>query len=62
MNDTGTARAESPDDRKSEAKIRLVRTEKTFQVRGQEIEALLPTDLDIRPHEFIALVGGAAAA
>ena len=57
MNDMSTARAEGPDDQMAEAKIRLVRTEKTFQVRGQEIEALLPTDLDIRPHEFIALVG-----
>jgi NitT/TauT family transport system ATP-binding protein len=57
MNDMSSAHAESPDGRMAEPKIRLVRAEKTFQVRGQEIEALLPTDLDIRPHEFIALVG-----
>src|SRR2546423_15721406 len=54
MNDMTTARAA---DAGTSAKIRLLRAEKTFQVRGQAIEALHPTDLDIRPHEFIALVG-----
>ena len=40
-----------------DAKIRIVGARKTFQVRGSNIEALQPTDLDIRPQEFIALVG-----
>src|SRR4029077_13663996 len=57
MNDMTTARAVAADAGTPAAKIRLLRAEKTFQVRGQDIEALHPTDLDIRPHEFIALVG-----
>src|SRR5205085_9880687 len=59
MNDMTTERAGAADaaDAETSAKIRLLRAEKTFQVRGQGIEALHPTDLDIRPHEFIALVG-----
>jgi NitT/TauT family transport system ATP-binding protein len=41
----------------ADPKIRLRGATKTFQVRGTDVEALQPTDLDIRPHEFIALVG-----
>jgi NitT/TauT family transport system ATP-binding protein len=57
MNGMTTARAVAAGAGTPAAKIRLLRAEKTFQVRGQDIEALHPTDLDIRPHEFIALVG-----
>src|SRR3954464_958482 len=57
MNDMGTARAIAAEAETAAAKIRLLHAKKTFQVRGQDIEALHPTDLDIRPHEFIALVG-----
>jgi NitT/TauT family transport system ATP-binding protein len=39
------------------AKIQLVGAAKCFQVRGQDIQALLPTDLEIRKEEFVALVG-----
>jgi NitT/TauT family transport system ATP-binding protein len=56
MNDTAAARAVAAAGTPV-AKIRLLRAEKTFQVRGQDIEAVHPTDLDIFPHEFIALVG-----
>jgi NitT/TauT family transport system ATP-binding protein len=57
MDDMTSARAVAADAGTAAAKIRLLRVEKTFQVRGQDIEALHPTDLDIRPREFIALVG-----
>ena len=57
MNDLTPARAVAADAGTPAAKIRLLCAEKTFQVRGQDIEALHPTDLDIRPHEFMALVG-----
>jgi NitT/TauT family transport system ATP-binding protein len=57
MNDPAAARAVAAAAGTPVAKIRLLRAEKTFQVRGQHIEAVQPTDLDIRPHEFIALVG-----
>lgn len=57
MNDMPPARAIDADAGPSTAKIRLVHTAKTFQVRGANVEALQPTDLDIRPREFIALVG-----
>src|SRR6059058_3822477 len=56
MNAGALARA-STDTTISGAKIRLLGAAKTFQVRGTQVEALQPTDLDIRPHEFIALVG-----
>ncbi|MEA2876035.1 MAG: sulfonate transport system ATP-binding protein [Hyphomicrobiales bacterium] len=57
MNTMAAARAVAAAAGTPVAKIRLLRAEKTFQVRGQGIEAVHPTDLDIRPHEFIALVG-----
>jgi sulfonate transport system ATP-binding protein len=57
MNDMSTARAIAAEAETAAVKIRLLHAKKTFQVRGQDIEALHPTDLDIRPHEFIALVG-----
>jgi NitT/TauT family transport system ATP-binding protein len=57
MNDMASTRAVAADAGTPAGKIRLLRAEKTFQVRGQAIEALHPTDLDIRPQEFIALVG-----
>ena len=39
------------------AKIRLVGAGKTFQVRGTELEALKPIELDVAREEFVALVG-----
>src|SRR6185312_12298547 len=57
MNDMSTARAVAVKPGTPEPKIRLLGASKRFQVRGQDIQALEPTDLDIRPHEFIALVG-----
>src|SRR4051812_9583671 len=57
MNDMSTARPIAVEAETAAVKIRLLQAKKTFQVRGQDIEALHPTDLDIRPHEFIALVG-----
>jgi len=57
MNRMIPARAVDADAGTSTAKIRLLRAAKTFQVRGENIEALQPSDLDIRPREFIALVG-----
>ena len=57
MNEMTLARIETPGIAVANAKIRLLGIEKTFHVRGQHIEALYPTDLDIRRHEFIALVG-----
>ncbi len=39
------------------SKMSLEAVSKTFHVRGQVIEALQPTDLDIRKQEFVALVG-----
>ncbi|MBV8169035.1 MAG: ABC transporter ATP-binding protein [Alphaproteobacteria bacterium] len=30
---------------------------KNFQVRGQTIRALQPVDIEVQPHEFVALVG-----
>jgi NitT/TauT family transport system ATP-binding protein len=57
MNDMSPARAVDADAGTSTAKIRLLQAAKTFQVRGENIEALQPSDLDIRPREFIALVG-----
>lgn len=39
------------------AKITIAGASKTFHVRGQTIRALLPTDLEIREREFVALVG-----
>ncbi len=57
MNDMTPARAIDADAGTSSAKIRLVQAAKTFQVRGANIEALQPSDLGIRPREFIALVG-----
>src|SRR5436853_3049128 len=56
MSAVALARA-STDTAMPGAKIRLLGAAKTFQVRGTQVEALQPTDLDIRPHEFIALVG-----
>ena len=41
----------------AEAKIRLLGTGKKFQVRGTEIEALRPVDLEVGREEFVALVG-----
>ena len=38
-------------------KIRLQGVAKQFDVRGTVIDALQPTDLEVRPHEFVALVG-----
>jgi len=38
-------------------KVRLAGTGKRFLIRGQEIRALQPTDLEVRPEEFVALVG-----
>jgi NitT/TauT family transport system ATP-binding protein len=57
MNETTLAPIPMPGAQSSDAKIRLMGAHKTFQVRGSNIEALQPTDLDIRPQEFIALVG-----
>ena len=39
------------------AKIRLAGASKRFPVRDGELEALQPTDLAVRPQEFVALVG-----
>jgi NitT/TauT family transport system ATP-binding protein len=41
----------------AEAKIHLSGAGKRFQARGQEIEALQPTELRIRPEEFLTLIG-----
>ena len=49
MNDMRPARAVDADAGTSTAKIRLLQAAKTFQVRGENIEALQPSDLDIRP-------------
>jgi ABC-type nitrate/sulfonate/bicarbonate transport system ATPase subunit len=38
-------------------KIRLAGVGKRFATRGQEIEALRPTDMAVRAREFVALVG-----
>ena len=57
MNDMTPTRAVDTDAGTLTAKIRLSQAAKTFQVRGANIEALQPSDLDIRPREFIALVG-----
>src|SRR5215470_14404378 len=57
MNQTSLAPPTVPGVQARDAKIRIVGACKTFQVRGANIEALQPTDLDIRPQEFIALVG-----
>ena len=57
MNDMTPGRAIEVGAGPSTAKIRLLQACKTFQVRGSSIEALQPSDLDIRPREFIALVG-----
>jgi len=57
MNDMTPTRAVDADAGTLTAKIRLSQAAKTFQVRGANIEALQPSDLDIRPREFIALVG-----
>src|SRR5450432_2993673 len=38
-------------------KVRLAGVGKSFVVRGQETQALLPVDLAVRPEEFVALVG-----
>jgi NitT/TauT family transport system ATP-binding protein len=38
-------------------KIRLAGAGKRFATRGREVEALRPTDLEIWPKEFVALVG-----
>jgi NitT/TauT family transport system ATP-binding protein len=57
MNAMSLAPAAVPGIQARDAKIRIVGARKTFQVRGSNIEALQPTDLDIRPQEFIALVG-----
>jgi NitT/TauT family transport system ATP-binding protein len=57
MNDMSTARAVAAKPETPDSKIRLLGASKRFLVRGQDIQALQPTDLDIRPHEFIALVG-----
>jgi NitT/TauT family transport system ATP-binding protein len=38
-------------------KVRLVGVSRDFAVRGTTIRALLPTDLHVRPMEFVALVG-----
>jgi NitT/TauT family transport system ATP-binding protein len=38
-------------------KVRLVGASRDFAVRGTTIQALLPTDLHVRPTEFVALVG-----
>ncbi len=43
-----------PDDGE---KVRLAGVGKRFATRGQEIEALRPTDLAVRAQEFVALVG-----
>jgi NitT/TauT family transport system ATP-binding protein len=40
-----------------DAKIRLAGVAKRFAVRGQTVDALQPIDLEVRPHEFVALVG-----
>ena len=49
------ARAQARDA--AAAKIRLVGAGKTFQVRGTEVEALQPVDLEVGREEFVALVG-----
>ena len=41
----------------AEAKIRLHGAGKTFAVRGTEVEALQPVDLEVGREEFVALVG-----
>jgi len=41
----------------AETKIRLVGAAKTFRVRGSELEALRPVDLEVGREEFVALVG-----
>jgi NitT/TauT family transport system ATP-binding protein len=38
-------------------KVRMVGAGRDFAVRGTTIRALLPTDLHVRPMEFVALVG-----
>src|SRR6476661_1474021 len=38
-------------------KIRLAGVGKRFVTRDREVQALQPIDLDVQPHEFVALVG-----
>jgi NitT/TauT family transport system ATP-binding protein len=55
MNDmTPLANSAAPTE---SGKIILAGASKTFNVRGQIIRALQPTDLEVRKQEFVALVG-----
>jgi NitT/TauT family transport system ATP-binding protein len=57
MDQMTLAPARAPRTGAAEAKIRLLGAGKRFQVRGTEIEALRPVDLEIEREEFVALVG-----
>jgi NitT/TauT family transport system ATP-binding protein len=57
MNELRAAPAIAAQAPTAAAKIRLQNARKAFQVRGQDIEALDSTNLDVRAHEFLALVG-----
>jgi NitT/TauT family transport system ATP-binding protein len=41
----------------ADVRIRLAAAGRSFASRGREIEALRPIDLEVRRHEFVALVG-----
>jgi NitT/TauT family transport system ATP-binding protein len=57
MNDTMVLPKAHSSVPSSRAKIVLQGASKIFNVRGQTIRALQPTDLEVREREFIALVG-----
>jgi NitT/TauT family transport system ATP-binding protein len=57
MDQMTSAAARLPRSAPAEAKIRLIGAGKTFQVRGSELEALRPVDLEVGREEFVALVG-----
>ncbi len=52
-----TALAARPEATPEADKIRLAGTGKRFVIRGKEIRALQPVDLEVRREEFVALVG-----
>jgi NitT/TauT family transport system ATP-binding protein len=57
LSDRTISTTDSPPISRDREKIRLAGAGKRFVVRGGELQALLPTDLDVRPREFVALVG-----